>query len=187
MSVVIALDAVESGVFKQQDARDPVGLWGAQGNLTGDATGGQVGARIQIPAAKRRNAVYTIYDASTANTGGATDTATAVAVRIFTGWPDINLEAGIQTHETIRFVQLEPDGGFIPPVFGPREPLITPNQRFMLIFTPSVQFATTAFVMLIIDRAANVNNALYQFSAWGYYWNRDVLGVPGGPRHPGSQ
>jgi len=187
MTVQGSFPVIETGLFKHQDARDPIGVWGAQGNITGDASGGQIQAFIQIPADKRRNRVYTVYDCQSQNSGGTLDTGTAAKIRIFLGWPDINLAGGIQAHETILFVQLEPAGGFNPPFTGPRRSMVDPNHRFLLIFDPSVQFANDAFTMISVERDANVNGSIYQTSAWGYYWDRAVFDVPGGPRHPGSQ
>lgn len=187
MTVQITIPLLETGLYRQQDARDPLGIWAARNQATGDLTGGDMEANIQIPADRRRSRVYSCYDANTFATLGAADTATAIKIEIFTGWPDAQAAGGIQGHSTYLVVASDGNIWDNNTSFGPREPLITPLQRFLALFDPSTAFPTDALTIVRITRNANVNTTIYMFTAWGFYWDRNIFDIPGGPRHPGSQ
>jgi len=187
MSVQISIPIIETALWPQGDARDPLGVWGAAANATGDATAGEVSAFIQVQADRRRSRIYTCYDAFTSWIAGPTDTGTAIRARLFAGWPDINVTGGVQGYETMKFLPMASQLGWSTnPIAGAEFPLIDPLQRFILLFDTSVQFANDALTILRIDRNANVNTTLYTFQAYGYYWDRAILSTPGGPRHPGA-
>jgi len=187
MSVDTSIEVIETALWPQGDARDPLGTWGARLIVAGDATGGRISVVIQIPQARRRSRVYTCYHAMTVQTSGASLSGTFVNLRLLTNWPDVDpVQDGVQGFATYREVPLGTDGTFNFPVAGPTAPLIDPQDRFILLFDPGVVSAGTAMDIVAIQRNANLNNANFSFEAYGYYWDRSILDTPGGPRHPGS-
>lgn len=187
MSIIESVNIIETALWPQSDARDPLGVWGARDLVTGDASGGTIKSQIQIAAARRRSRIYTCYHAMSVSIGGATDTATVIKCRLLTNWPDIDvITEGAQGFAGWKATTVSA-GNFTDPDAGPNEPLVLPNDRFILLFDPGVVNAGDPMVIVEMERNANVNTALYSFEAYGYYWDREVLDTPGGPRHPGSR
>jgi len=186
MSVLETVNIVETALWPQHDARDPLGVWGARDLISGDASGGVIQSQIQVSAARRAGNVYTCYSAMSVQTGGTSDTATLMRLRLLTNWPDIDrITAGAQGFATWRSSPIEAGFG-TDPTGGPANELISPNDRFILLLDPGVVGAGNPMVLVEILRNANVDGATYSFEAYGYYWDRGVLNAPGGPRHPGS-
>jgi len=188
MSINLNIEVVETALWPQRDARDPLGVWGARGGVTGDASGGVIRAFILVPASKRRGRIYTCYNASTTcSQETVPETSTAIRSRLLTNWPDVDVvQVGAQGFAGWIRSAVVDDGVGNAPVTGPSTPLIFPNDRFILLFDPGVVAAGLAMVIIEMERNANVDSNIYDFQAYGYYWDRQILDTPGGPRHPGS-
>jgi len=184
MAITAEGNAVPTGLWPQGDARDPLGVWGFRVGVTGDASGGSVKVGC-LEAADRKSAyVYTCYSAIAVGLVGAF-TDDAVKCRLLTNWPDVDPIAGQQGYATAISQLLNFNSNFTPPVYVPNiQPLVSPNERFILLFDPRPTSALSTLVEMEI--AQNLNGGTYSFEAYGYYWDRSVMDTPGGPRHPGS-
>jgi hypothetical protein len=138
---------------------------------------------IQAPATIAGAFIYTCYSAiaATLNVGSASQ----VKLRLLTNWPDVDpVNIGVQGYGSI-VIGLQGFGtDLTEPMSGPNQALIGPADRFVLLFDPRPVVGAFDIVELELDE--NVLARTYAFEAWGYYWDRQVLNTPGGPRHPGS-
>jgi len=188
VAIEIVIPVIETGLWPQHDARDPLGVWGARNLVNADASGGTVTAQIAVLGARRRSRIYTCYNAmSVVTTETVQETSTGIRCRLLTNWPDVDpSSSSITGFATWSRAAVVDDGGALVPTHGPVTPLVFPQDRFILLFDPGVVRAGTDMVIVELSRNANVNTNVYSFEAYGYYWDRSVLNVPGGPRHPGS-
>jgi len=184
MAIATTIEVIETQQWPQGDIRDPLGLWGARKGVTGDASGGSAKVEFDVAADKRAAYLYTIYSATWAQLTG-TATEIFLKARILTNWPDVDPDAGVQAFATLRMVDSR-SSGFSAPINGPQEPLISPNDRFILCFDPRQQESLGVLPILEIEASGQIDTATYSFEAWGYFWDRSVANAPGGPRHPGS-
>jgi len=172
------------GMWPQQDARDPLGVWGGRQILTADVTAGPLKVEFQ-PGADRAGAfLYTCYSAQIA---GLTANEAAVGkCRLLTNWPDVGAPIGVQGYGSLQIVNINGASTFTAPFSGPFElAFVQAQDRYILLFDPRPVAGAFTIVELELDRA--VDTRLYSFECWGYYWDRQVMQTPGGPRHPGSQ
>lgn len=174
---------IESQQWPQGDKRDPLGVWGVRHGVTGDASGGSIKVLYQVTSPKRAAFVYTCYAITFAQLTGAI-TADNIKCRLLTGWPNVDTQAGVQAFGTVRFNVLAGGSVFTAPLGGPSLSLVTPEQRFILLYDPRPSGEDLTIVE--VEWPTNVNLATYSFEGYGYYWDRSVLQAPGGPRHPGS-
>jgi len=169
-------------MWPQGDARDPLGIWGGRRIVTGDASGGGIQVRFAAAATIAGAFIFTCYNAQVSNVD-ATSIA-AVRCRLLTNWPDVDAAVGVQGFAT-HLVRAQTGSSFFPaPLSGPDDPLVMPSDRFILLFDPRPVAGAFDIVSLAISE--NTNTVNFAFEAWGYYWDRQVLNTPGGPRHPGS-
>jgi len=175
---------IEAQLFPQGDIRDPLGVWGLRHGVTGDGSGGGVKVLYEVTSPKRAAFIYTCYSLSfTQLTGGVSQN--NVKARLLTGWPNVDVQqAGVQAAATIRFSTVTGGPNFTPPILGNTVPLVSPEQRFILLFDP--RSAGLDLVIAEVEWENNTEFATYSFEGWGYYWDRSVLQAPGGPRHPGA-
>lgn len=185
MAVVGNTDIRVQALWPQGDIRDPLGVWGARGLLTGDGSGGSVQANFNVPAVNRDAHVYTCYGATYGQLTGAATT-NATKIRLLTNWPNFSSTAGIQGYATNFFATIGTDINMSGTISGynrtPSQGAIGNADRFILLFTR----IGTPLTIVEIEHGANTNLATYAFEVYGYYWDRSVLDAPGGPRHPGS-
>lgn len=188
MGQTVAIPVFEHAMWPQRDARDPLGVWVARKIITGDAdTPVFILAQIQITAAQRRAHVYTCYNLFTGWVGGPNPSSeTGIIGRLLTNWPDADELAGVQGFATARRVTETIQIASAFPDRVPDDFLVGPNDRFILLFDPSTVAAGLPMNIAEIQRDSNVLNTLYSFEAYGYYWDREILDTPGGPRHPGA-
>jgi len=184
MAIAEIEDILTTALWPQRDARDPLGVWGGRHGLTGDASGNPIKTTFQAPAGQAAAYIYTCYAAIFAQLTG-TVTLGNIKTRLLTNWPNVDLIAGVQAFATLLFVNLE---GSIPthtpPGAGPNDAMVRANDRFLLLFDPRPSGG--AMDIVEIEFAINTNLATYSFEVYGYYWDRQILNTPGGPRHPGS-
>lgn len=181
MTVTVTIPIQESAILRRRDVRDPLGIWAARGTGVGDAGGGVVLAQFVVPAARRASSVYTCYGVQVVELAIATVQATIITTRLLTNWP-VTEVGGINGFSLTNGHVADNDGIF--PASSQGE-LITSAMRYILLFDPRP--GPNADVVLV-EAWPNDNslNETYVFEAWGYYWDRNVLDAPGGPRHPGS-
>ncbi len=185
MAIVDSTNALATGLWPQQDARDPLGVWGARKGVTGDATGGSVKVQINEVVDRIGGLIYTCYSAIAVGLSGAF-TDDAWKLRLLTGWPDIDELAGVQGYGSAVDGLLDFNANFTAPTYVPNIQGLVQNQdRFLLLFDPRQQ--RVIHTLLEIEVAQNLDLATYSFEAYGYYWDRSVMETPGGPRHPGAQ
>ena len=184
----VAITAEQSvfaaGMWPQGDIRDPLGVWGARRGITGDASGGSIKVGFLEVADRKAALVYACYSAHGAGLTG-THTDDAIKCRLLTNWPNVDPIPGVQGYGSAIDGLLDFNTNFTAPNYVVnRQPLVWPNDRFMLLFDPrpSGQLAT----LVELEIASNIDLATYTFEVYGYFWDRSVLNAPGGPRHPGS-
>jgi len=186
MAIAGLVFLLDHQIFVQGDARDPLGVWVARAAVTGDASGGSLKVGVQVPAARSGSRIFTCYSAQVAGLTGTLISA-AIKTRLLTNFPDADLGIGIQGFSTLSLQndtgeQWNVSSGITAPIAGPYQHQIQHNDRFILLF--GVSGADTTLSELEISD--NVDGATYSFEWYGYFWDRDVLNTPGGPRHPGS-
>ncbi len=183
MTVSINNIIFSQGMWPQQDARDPLGVWGGRELVTADVTAGPIKVSFQ-PGADRAGAyLYTCYSAQI---GGLTASEAAIGkIRLLTNWPDVGAPEGVQGYGSLKFFSIGGGSAFTAPFSGPVDvQVIEPAERYMLLFDPRPVAGAFTIVELELDRA--VDTRVYSFECWGYYWDREVMQTPGGPRHPGA-
>jgi len=183
MSIQQDAAVFEAQIFPQGDIRDPLGVWGVRQGITGDASGGTIKVNFQVSSPRRAAFVYTAYSLNYGQLTGSI-TATEIQVRLLTGWPNIDAQEGVQAYGSNLITAPVGAGSLTAPVTGAGIPLVGPNDRFLLLFDPRAQGQDLDIVEMEIN--TNVDLATFTFEGYGYYWDRSVLGAPGGPRHPGS-
>lgn len=187
MTVQSDIPVIEWQLWPQRDARDPLGVWAARGTTTGDLSGGVLEARIVVPQARRRAYVYTVYGLTQVRTSGGAETATQMKVRLLTNYPDATPGVpGITGFATWLRVPITVIANTTVPNAGGDLPMLSPEQRFILLFDPSAVDVLNDMPIIQVERDANVDGIVVSTEAWGYYWDRSILNTPGGPRHPGS-
>lgn len=180
---VVTVDVIESQLWPQRDARDPLGIWGARLGVTGDATD-TIKVLFQVPADKAGAYVYTCYSLLAAQLTGVVS-ASQCKVRLLTNWPNVDPVPGVQGYSTGRFVVVSGDADNTPPNMTPTEVgMVLPNERFLLLYDPRGNAGIMTIVELEWGNQVLANT--YSFEGYGYFWDRAVMQTPGGPRHPGS-
>jgi len=182
MAITADVNIVATALWPQGDARDPLGVWGGREIITGDASGGSTRVNFRAASDIAGAFLFTCYSANVSFL--TTSTAAVVRARLLTNWPDIDVEAGVQGYSTHLVRNTDGSSTFPAPLSGSDFPLIGPNDRFVLLFDPRP--VVGAFDIVDLAVASNVLNGQLAFECWGYYWDRQVLNTPGGPRHPGA-
>lgn len=183
MSVFGTVDVLESELWPQRDARDPLGIFGWRVTQVGDATGGANNITVQVPAARRHAYVYKIYDMLIAQTTGS-KVVTVGKLRILANWPNIDTQAGIQAYGALFIAPVDGSDSFTVPKSGflTANPF-NGNTRDILIFDPSTQAGNMAIAE---QEVVNIDTITFSFEGYGYYWDRSAMAAPGGPRNPGT-
>jgi len=184
MSQALEVNLIQTALWQQGDIRDPLGVWGARALATGNVTLGEIKVGITVPAALRAAYIYTCYALNASVLASVGSTQMSAASRLLTNWPDVDPTAGVQGFATSRFASLFIDASFTAPRGSTNPPLVTPNDRFLLLFDPRP--GTDDLTIAEIKISPVVEDDTYAFEAYGYFWDRSVLNAPGGPRHPGS-
>jgi len=179
----VAVDIFSQGMWPQEDARDPLGVWGGRHVITGSAGGGPIKVQFQPGADKAGAYLYTCYFATIAQV--TVNESATMKCRLLTNWPDVDDDVGVQGAATLRIMGTQGNVSFTAPFEGPITPMVFPADRFVLLFDPRPVAGGFTIVELEQDRSTDTN--LYVFECWGYYWDRQVMSTPGGPRHPGSK
>ena len=185
MAIVNTVDLIATAVIgPQRDGRDPLGVWGVRTIVTGDATGGTTKVIVQVPAVIAGAYVYTCYSVNASPIGISTS-GQLFKVRLLTNWPDMDAGlVGVQGYSTHRQAVLLGSANFTPPNSGPGSNMLSPNDRFLLLFDPRITQGSFSLVEMEID--VNTDTQDMAFECWGYYWDRGVLQIAGGLRHPGA-
>lgn len=179
MAVTGDVDMLASAVFRRGDLRDPLGIWAARGTLVGDVSGGTVKATFGVPGPQRASYVYTVGFVSTSSPTASTGS--THTVRLLTNWPPAD-KPGVQGASFIRTNEVGSAGSGELQAVGFR-PLIDPQMSKILLYDPRADPATR-IDLLELWLNLNVDAANYFFEAWGWYWDRNLHEVPGGPRYP---
>ncbi len=183
MAIVGVMDILEHQLFVQRDARDPLGVWGARSTAVGDATGGTIKVGARVPIAGDPGRIYACYSVTITKNSG-TDANLPGKVRLLTNFPVMDRGAGGQGYSTAKRVAVQVGVGFTTPIgmIDGGTPGITPPDRFILLFGP----VDTDVNIVELEIAENEDLSAYGFEVYGYFWDRQVLYVAGGPRHPGE-
>lgn len=184
MTVLAAVNVVETGLWPQGDKRDPLGIFGWRVQATGDGTGGSIVTTVSVPAAQRHAYVYCIYNMTIHQTAGAVQNVGA-QIRVLFNWPNIDVQAGIQAYDALYGGTMNGTSDFADPdaSFNFDTSPFLDNLRFMPIFDPTVQGGD---MPIVIQQVQQTDLIPYAFQGYGYYWDRSVMQAPGGLRHPGS-
>jgi len=185
MAQSLTVELKTSQLWPQGDIRDPLGVWGARLPVTGDASAGEIKVNIVAAQAERAAYIYTCYSAVMAVLLSPGGVQLGAVCRLLTNWPDIDPIAGVQGYGSAILRTIAISTAMTAPLGAPAEPLINPADRFLLLFDPRPQ-PSTDLAIVELKLANQVNNDLYSFEAYGYYWDRSVLDAPGGLRHPGA-
>lgn len=183
MAVAGDIFIVESELWPQRDARDPLGIFGWRGALAGDVSGGSIKATINVAEAIRHAYVLKIYDMHVALVVG-TPATVGGKMRILTNWPNIDLQAGIQAYAAFYLGVISGTTVLDPPDqgFTDQNPF-NGNSKELLIYDPSTRDGDMAIAE---QEVTNTDGLTYSFEGYGYYWDRAVMNTPGGPRNPGT-
>lgn len=177
----VTVDIFSHGMWPQGDARDPLGIWAARHTMTGSAGGGSLKVGFQ-PGADRAGAfIYTCYFA---NVAWNVQEGSNLKLRLLTNWPNADDDPGIQGASAIRIVNTDEAVGFTAPEGAPLDVMVKSPQEKILLFDPRP--AAGAFTIVEMEISGSTDTFSYFFEAWGYFWDRQVMNTPGGPRHPGS-
>jgi len=174
------IDIIPSAILRRRDDRDPLGIWAARGALTGDASGGVIKATFGLPPGRRAAYVFTIGFVSTSSPDAGFTTHT---VQMLTNYPSGD-SPGVQGASFIRTTEVGSAGGGELQAVGFR-PLIDPVMSKVLLYDPRSNRANR-IDLFSLWVSPNVNTGVVSFEAWGWYWDRDLHEVLGGPRYPGS-
>jgi len=185
VSQALNVELKTSALWPQGDIRDPLGIWGARLGVTGDATAGEIKVGIQAAQAERAAYIYTCYNANVSVLLASGVLAMTAFCRLLTNWPDIDPVAGVQGYGSNIGRVLGITIGGTAPEGAVGQPLVLPQERFILLFDPRPQ-PSEALTIVELKVTAQVDADTYSFEAYGYYWDRSVLDAPGGPRHPGT-
>lgn len=185
MAIATAVAIQQSAIFTPRDLRDPVGVWGARLGVTGDATAGSIKVQFQVPAELNAAYVYTCYGLTIAALTVDTANGQGAKARLLTNWPNVDPAAGVQGFATVIARTMTSDSDFTGEIGMPNQPLLSPEQRFLVLYDPRPAGGVLTIVEL--ELGSNVNTATYSFETYGYFWDRAVMQTPGGLRHPGSE
>lgn len=183
MAIASLVAIQQTALWPQGDIRDPLGVWGFRLAVTGDASSGTIKVTAQVPADLRAAYVYTCYSLNYAQIDGDA-IVRIVKGRLLTNWPNIDLQAGVQAYATGIQLRTDVSAGFTNPEGFLTAPMVSPNDRFILLF--NFQQSTLPMDIVEMEMSANINTATYSFEGYGYFWDRSVMNAPGGLRHPGS-
>ena len=183
MAISTFVNILEHQLFVQRDGRDPLGVWVARTGITGDVSGGSIKVGIQVPVLGDSGRIYTAYSVNISKLSGI-DAAASGKVRLLTNFPDADRTIGVQGYGSFRRVTVDAGTGFTAPILGiaANDEAITQAERFLLLFGPVDEDVN--IVELEINE--NEDGIIYSFEGYGYFWDRQVLYVAGGPRHPGE-
>jgi len=185
MAIASSVELIATQVWPQGDARDPLGIWGMRELVTGDASGDGVKVTIQTPAGQGSAYVYNCLAVNIAITNVVQVVSTLAKCRLLSNWPNVDRAAGVNAFSTLRIAGVAGSADFTNPLAGEAAngaSLIKSNDRFILLYDPR----STAGQLNIIELeiSAQVLATVYAFEAYGYFWDREVMNAPGGPRHP---
>lgn len=183
MAVIATTEVTETQTWPQGDIRDPLGVWGARGAMTGDATGDDIVLLVNVPLLKRKAFLYTVNSAMIGQIVG-TGVVGNVSARIISNFPNIDLDAGVVGFSKVIGRSMT-DLGTAAPFFAPDDPLIEPNDRFIVCYDPS-PVNPNPMTILELKFQVNTDARVWVGEAYGYYWDRSVMNAPGGPRFPGQ-
>lgn len=182
MAIAEEKDIQSFNLWRQGDERDPLGIWYGRHGVTGDGTGGAIKVGFNVPALNRGAHVHFCYDANVGQLTGVPDNANT-RIRLLTNWPDASPDiVGLQGYGSNLIILTQADADFTAPIVGWGAGPVTPNQRFLPLWT--VQGSGLTIVEM--EFGGNTDAATYTFEVFGYYWDRAVMEAPGGPRHPGA-
>ncbi len=183
MSIAQGQSVFHHQAFPQGDVRDPLGVWAGRLGIVGDATGGEIKATFNVPAALRSAYVHTCYAITVAQLTG-TGVAASVLMRLLANWPDIDPDAGVQAFSSGSGAFMRVSSSFDTAPISQIEGFDIGALRYVLLYDPRQQGAQMDIVEVKVS--SNVDTVTWSFECYGYFWDRSVLNAPGGPRHPGS-
>lgn len=185
MSVGAIAEILTAAIFRPRDLRDPLGVWGGRAGLTGNGTGGQLSVQFNAPDDNAGAYVYTCHSANAGQLTGIL-ASTGVKLRLLTNWPNIDPQPGVQGYNAVHMgvtrTQDEATGQRSAPTNTTLFEI--PNMKTILLFDPRP--SAGAITLVEIEWNENTDLATYVFECYGYYWDRQVMNIPGGLRHPGS-
>lgn len=184
MAISLTVAILEHQVFKQRDARDALGIWNGRLGVTGDATGGSTKVNFLATAAQTGGRVYVCEAFDIASIQGLAGNAGG-KWRLLTNFPPADRNGGLAGNSFGRTFTFDFNPGFTEPeglIDGQwgGSPLVINR---VLLFGPR-QPGQTQVSILELEIDQNVDLSTWSFEAWGYYWDREVVQVPGGPRLP---
>jgi len=154
---------------------EPLGLWGVQSDVTGDASGGflQVSCRPQNPTDtptlddRRRQYVYFLdYATIFANTEPGPLTA---EVRMHFARSNAAITPPIRAVVTRDALQGQTN------LFSPDAPLLPPNVERWPIFWDTQELAAGDDNIVILSALINTLATIYRVRAFGRYYDRQIL------------
>jgi len=186
MAIATATILQQQALWPQGDIRDPLGVWGADWVVPGDATVEDIVVTINTPLGTASAYMYTLLDANIIQTAG-TPTTNVLMLQWRTGWPDLDAAAGIQPYVANRVATFRGSTNFQDsPLSGINalDNWVPSNWRYILSFDPRLGFQSSRTIATIkLDNIGVGTDFAGQL--YGYFWDRSVFNAPGGPRHPG--
>jgi len=182
MAIVDMVDILEHQIILQRDARDPLGVWVSRQAIAGDATGGSIKQEIRATATQTGGRIYTCHAVNMSGISGSVVSGSA-KIRFLTNFPDADRTAGVQGFATLRVTGFTMDSGFTAPIAGlSGETPASMAPTRILLFGP--QLGATEATIVEVEFDQNVDGAVYSVETYGWFWDRQVLRIAGGPRYP---
>lgn len=187
MAIVENVAVLEHQIFKQRDARDPLGVWVIRHTVVGDASAGSIKIGFEVSGVQSSGRIYNCISLTIADVSGGAANGLDLKLRLLTNFPPGDPTGGTGGYGLTRIgsAAFRVNTGFTAPFgAGNNNILIGAHEDKILLFGP--QPSQSEVNITEMELPENVLNNEYSFEGYGYFWDRAVLQAPGGPRFPGS-
>jgi len=180
MSEVAQVRLLAHNIFKQRDSRDPLGIWAFRSEQAGTATGGVFKVQVQSDEVDR---IFTCVGLNL--TADGITVAVQGKYRLLCNQPPADLEGGQAGVSIARNIDVTNFSNATAPAdnwdaISPYE-----SQLEHILLFGGVQSSRDPQNILEMECGGNALTVTYFFEATGYFWDRQILESPGGPRWPG--
>jgi len=180
MAISSEATILEHNLFKQRDGRDVLGIWNLTHDITGDATGGSIKLAI-LPNSPDR-----IFNVVALGLSVSQLVASAIGkFRYLCNFPPASVTQGRDSTDFTRSFTISQSADLTTPgdnwAAGNNQ---DPGWDKLLLWGSALPGVISA--ILELESGDNTLNETYFFDAWGYFWDRNVMYEPGGPRFPGA-
>jgi len=175
LSIIVTVVVGEFAYGNPGSLGEPLGLWGGQAEVTGDATGGFVLLNfvprnpVDTPTLVDARRQYVYFVDGLQITTNTTPGNVEARIRMHMARSNQALTPPFE-HVVIR-TSLQSETNF----FGPSAPLMDDYMTRTPIFWDTQELASTESDLVILNAQTNTNLTLYNFKAYGRYYDRQIL------------